>query len=68
MRPSEIAEADKVFVDTLPIDRIRVTNLKRSLRGNPAYDTDNTIIISMGDRFDADPITFRSIELVLEFD
>jgi hypothetical protein len=63
MRASEIAEAAKVFGDTLPIDRIRVTNLqKRASGASPAADItmvnaiDNTIIIGMGDQFDADLI------------
>ena len=59
MHPAEIAEAVKVFGDTLPIDRIRVSNLtKRALNpfgesrpfctANPA---DNTILIGMGEAF-----------------
>jgi hypothetical protein len=60
MHLSEIEEAKKVFGETLPIDRIRVTNLLKhghlGLGGDPrafcSYNPiDETIILGMGDNF-----------------
>lgn len=53
MRDTEIAEARRVFGDTLPIDRIRVINLQGRTRGANTVFTmlnvvDNTILIGMG--------------------
>jgi hypothetical protein len=60
MRPTEIAEARRVFQDTIPYADVRVTNLvKRSDGVDTANfchynELDSTFIIGMGDRFDAD--------------
>ena len=59
MHDTEIAEARRVFGDTLPIDRIRVINLQGRTRGTDTVFTmlnaaDNTILIGMGPFFDGD--------------
>jgi hypothetical protein len=61
MHQTEITEAARVFGDTLPIDRIRVTNLQSRAALSVAPNDfatvnvdDNMIIIGMGDRFDQD--------------
>lgn len=56
MHASEIASVSRVFGDTLPIDRIRVTNLLKRKNGEErAFVTfnriDNTILVNMGERF-----------------
>jgi hypothetical protein len=61
MRDTEIAEARRVFGDTLPIDRIRVINLLGRKHGTDTVFTmlnaaDNTILIGMGPSFDSDLI------------
>ncbi|WP_133254764.1 hypothetical protein [Mesorhizobium delmotii] len=62
LRPSEIAEAAKVFGDTLPIDRILVTNLSRGDHAFCIPHIDGSILMGLGgvndgqtDRFD-DPM------------
>jgi len=59
LRESEIAEAAKVFGDTLPIDRILVTNLSRGHRAFCIPHVDGSILMGLGgvshegiDRFD----------------
>lgn len=59
MHPSEIEEARKVFGDTLPIDRIRVTNLSKGAGPDERnfcelYTIDKTIILGMGHAFDTE--------------
>lgn len=72
MHQSEVDEAKKIFGDTLPIDRIRVTNLLKY--GGPGGVTkafcefnpiDETIILGMGSVFDteitSDPVFIHEL-------
>jgi len=53
--PEEVSLADTVFGDTLPLDRIGVTNFANPIDETRALtlpDLDGTILVGMGNRFD----------------
>ncbi len=55
LRPSEKREAERVFGDTLPVDRILITNFDRGGRAFCMPHVDGSILVCLGDRYD-DPL------------